>query len=509
MTEPKITPLARRLAEENGIDWQSLEGTGPDGTIVERDILAFLAKVMAGEVELPPEPAETPPPEGIPDLSQVQEALAREGVDVGKLVPENLAQEAPPEPPQTAEVEVFAEEVEEEEAVFEVDFEALVEEPVSEPVEAAPPAGEPTPGFAEAEDDGWTVIEPEAEAAPAWQEPAPEPEPHEPAPWEAPAAEAAPSEEPSFEWEVEEAGETSEQVASELAVDTDEAPAGEADFLPEPEIAEEVASSTEPALDEAEEAFVEEISFEETFVEAAPEPAAPSEETPELQEAPEPVAEAAAEEAGGVEEAATFEPGEAEEDLATEAASAETAAPAVAGDRDLAAPAGEEATEPQAAPAAAAVAFPPAFRRAVDLQAALQAQTDLATAWRQEVPLELLLFRAVDRALAELEVPMRPVLGRFEDEAVRALAVQPATDLRDLFNHLRDASEEGDGLVVVDLSETPYAEVILPERALIALGRAGLPEELGLLSISGELPTDRTRFLERVAFYLERPILLA
>jgi len=56
MEEPKITPLARRLAEENGIDWRRLKGTGPDGTIVERDILAFLAKVMAGEVDLPPMP---------------------------------------------------------------------------------------------------------------------------------------------------------------------------------------------------------------------------------------------------------------------------------------------------------------------------------------------------------------------------------------------------------------------------------------------------------------------
>ncbi|MER3537616.1 MAG: dihydrolipoamide acyltransferase, partial [Thermus sp.] len=54
MEEPKITPLARRLAEENGIDWRKLQGTGPDGTIVERDILAFLAKLMAGEVDLPP-----------------------------------------------------------------------------------------------------------------------------------------------------------------------------------------------------------------------------------------------------------------------------------------------------------------------------------------------------------------------------------------------------------------------------------------------------------------------
>ncbi|MER3482643.1 MAG: dihydrolipoamide acyltransferase, partial [Meiothermus sp.] len=48
MSEVKVTPLARRLAEENGIDWRRLNGTGPENTVVERDILGFLAKVMAG-----------------------------------------------------------------------------------------------------------------------------------------------------------------------------------------------------------------------------------------------------------------------------------------------------------------------------------------------------------------------------------------------------------------------------------------------------------------------------
>lgn len=64
MEEPKITPLARRLAEENGIDWRKLQGTGPDGLIVERDILAYLAKVMAGEVDLPPARGPAPAPQG-------------------------------------------------------------------------------------------------------------------------------------------------------------------------------------------------------------------------------------------------------------------------------------------------------------------------------------------------------------------------------------------------------------------------------------------------------------
>ena len=43
MEEPKITPLARRLAEENGTDRRRLQGTGRDGTLVERGGYALVA----------------------------------------------------------------------------------------------------------------------------------------------------------------------------------------------------------------------------------------------------------------------------------------------------------------------------------------------------------------------------------------------------------------------------------------------------------------------------------
>ncbi len=91
MSDPQITPLARRLAEENGINWRSLAGSGPDGTIVERDILAYLAKVMAGEITLPPAPDPGPPvpaPAEISSFAQAQAALEREGISLGELVPE-------------------------------------------------------------------------------------------------------------------------------------------------------------------------------------------------------------------------------------------------------------------------------------------------------------------------------------------------------------------------------------------------------------------------------------
>lgn len=60
MHEPEIAPLARRLAEENNVDWRRLSGSGDGGRIVERDVLAFLARVMAGEEAVDPTPEPVP-----------------------------------------------------------------------------------------------------------------------------------------------------------------------------------------------------------------------------------------------------------------------------------------------------------------------------------------------------------------------------------------------------------------------------------------------------------------
>lgn len=61
--DPDIAPLAQRLAEENNVEWRSLEGTGENGRIVERDVLDYLARVMAGEEAIDPTPE--PLPEGM------------------------------------------------------------------------------------------------------------------------------------------------------------------------------------------------------------------------------------------------------------------------------------------------------------------------------------------------------------------------------------------------------------------------------------------------------------
>ena len=437
MTEPNITPLARRLAEENGIDWRALEGSGPDGTIVERDILAFLAKVMAGEVELPPQPEDAAPPEEIPDINQVQQALAREGVDLEELVP-GITSETVPE----------SAALEEEDVLFELDFD---EEPPVEP--------KPETDFFAIDESAATA--PEHPAEPPEPEPIAEELPPRPAPspWE-PAAEVVESPEETLE-------ELEEDFSWEAAVEETAAPA---------EAAGEIA---------AEEPFDEAAGWE--VIEEA---------------------EVGAEEAAGATpvEAAAVEP-EAEEEVSPAEPEAQLGEP-VSLESELEA-------EPEAAAAEAAeaptqpVAYPPAFRRAVDLGALEKARSDLSEAWKKDVPPSLLLFRAVERALAELEVPMRPVLGRLRGEGVESLMVFPADNLRALYDHFQTAGEPAEGLVVIDLGETPYAEVLIPDTPLVTLGYSGMPAGMALLSVSGELPTDRTRFLERVAFYLERPILLA
>ncbi len=93
--EPQISPLARRLAEENSIDWRVIQGTGPDSRVIERDILTYLARIMSGEIDPPALPdASEPPPSSVsvPDLASVNNlaaasaGMAKEGIDLGSLL---------------------------------------------------------------------------------------------------------------------------------------------------------------------------------------------------------------------------------------------------------------------------------------------------------------------------------------------------------------------------------------------------------------------------------------
>ena len=60
------SPLARKIAAEHGIDLRQVQGTGPKGRIVERDVLAYIESRKATAV---PAPAPTPVPTPAPALA--------------------------------------------------------------------------------------------------------------------------------------------------------------------------------------------------------------------------------------------------------------------------------------------------------------------------------------------------------------------------------------------------------------------------------------------------------
>ena len=94
MSNATIAPLAQHLAEENNVDWRTLQGSGDGGSVVENDVLEYLARVMSGEEATNPTPE--PVPEGMsawPEEPQRRREVAPEGSPSPFTVPT-----APPEP---------------------------------------------------------------------------------------------------------------------------------------------------------------------------------------------------------------------------------------------------------------------------------------------------------------------------------------------------------------------------------------------------------------------------
>ncbi len=86
MSNPSIIPSAQRLAEANNVNWRTLQGSGDGGSVVERDVLAHLARVMMGEAETDPTPE--PLPEG---MRAWPEELERRKGQEASAAPESAA----------------------------------------------------------------------------------------------------------------------------------------------------------------------------------------------------------------------------------------------------------------------------------------------------------------------------------------------------------------------------------------------------------------------------------
>ena len=158
----RASPVARRLADERGINIAEVQGTGPGGRITRDDVIAYAAappqpepepaedlEPVDAEADLAPAIEETPEPE--PAIAEAQPVETDEAPE-----PEPVLAEA--EPPET---------------------EAEAPEPaVEETLEPEPAVAEAQPPETEAEAPEPEPIVAEAEPAPAAEiEEAPEPEP--------------------------------------------------------------------------------------------------------------------------------------------------------------------------------------------------------------------------------------------------------------------------------------------------------------------------------------------
>ncbi len=74
------SPVARRMAEEHGIDLRQVQGSGPGGRIVKRDIEAYLKERAAVAERAPAAPPPPPPPTAYAPPTEAYEAVPLTGM---------------------------------------------------------------------------------------------------------------------------------------------------------------------------------------------------------------------------------------------------------------------------------------------------------------------------------------------------------------------------------------------------------------------------------------------
>jgi pyruvate dehydrogenase E2 component (dihydrolipoamide acetyltransferase) len=88
--EVKASPLARRLAEEMGVDLASLKGSGPEGRIVKEDVIAAGGSRPAAERRRPQPAATRPagPDVEVVEPNRMQATIARRMAEAKSTIPE-------------------------------------------------------------------------------------------------------------------------------------------------------------------------------------------------------------------------------------------------------------------------------------------------------------------------------------------------------------------------------------------------------------------------------------
>ncbi len=534
MSEPDITPLARRLAEQNNVDWRRLQGSGDGGKIVERDVLDFLARVMAGEEAVDPTPE--PLPDGMEAWPDQDMASVRQGVGEAATLGE-LRQE-------------IGSAVRDEAPAVDEDVFLFDDEPAAAQAATGPTAsaGDAVPAVADDLDDllvsgdeplpvddagrdddasdlgalaGQADLDAFAAEAPAgapevdWGhgielgDPSPAPAAAAPDIWGEPAVAS------------EDDVDLFSDVASNGADGQDGGAAGydDADLWAEPS-AHGVAAARDPWTDEP--TAGQEASPYDAW---AAETRGPTASAAQVDAAEPSATEPAAEDSLSTEPAPAAEGFSAEPVAAAEpsAAGPEAAEPSAEPEPE---PTVREAVEEPLVGAVAGVESLPlarlrtVLRRHVDVSALASAQLAVSQELGHEEPLGAAAFvlRAVAKAAADVGVGTGQVaLAAFGDgltlRRVDRAATRPFAELvADLSG---PGSEEDEaGLVVADLSGLDVDEVVLDvDLPVVSLGRILYDNQRGgyrsTLTLAGDLPAEAgARLLSRVAELLDSPVRL-
>lgn len=502
----QIAPLAKILAEANGIDWQQLRGSGSGGTVVEQDILNYLSRIMSGEEEPPSTPVDDMPegwtgdeqlPAGMFSAAQLSEA----GIDSD--IADFVTQTRSPEVPATP----AAPSLHHDAMDFELDDDMGDLD--------APLAAEPQPVA-----NDWSFAAAPPRAEPSLSIDAPQPTAPEPAfpSLSAPEPVAAPvvhaPEVHTPEVHIPEVQAPAASAHSDIAA-AGGAAAGLSGLLSRLYRKDKGDEATPPQMDgpapmPEHQPVAPSLGQQDlSFTSAAP-AAQPTAQQPESQpvhaDAAELEIQAPAVEMPFVEaplaEAPVAEPIQA-------AAELEAEPEAVVPDRptpEMATPNMAAAQSAPASPAmpASAVWFGTYLRRDTEVSAAQELGAQLSEALDQNVSLAFLVARAAQRHVDALGLDLGSVALHGTDGQD-----QPITGgaLRDAVNALHGSRDSAPDLLVTDAGALGADDLHYPHTLTLSLGR--VQDGRAALSLNGDVdPRQAAQFLSRVAAALEKPIAL-
>lgn len=495
-----ISPLAKTLAESNGIDWRAIQGSGAGGQIVEQDIINYLTRVMSGEEEPPATPVDLPPPDWTGDelpAGLSAEMLSQAGVesDIAALVNQAPPAQAPAGQSVAGQNVAGQHAASVQSAQLEEDEFELEDEPAVEmlPEREPEPIGQPAPTQAQPMAGGLGGLLSQLYQSPSRPSQVSSTSSHQAAPvQEAPSAPAAQS--PAVQSPA-----AQSPAAASAAPSTSWFTPGLGQRAPQSEVteAEQVTEAERPATSDT-------PRFTDEPLEPAPQPTGPQVSAePESMGEPEMLSEPARGDAEDAELVVSEASAPAEQEAVQAAAAVDEAEAVQESQAESAAPAAAPVRAPERPEQA--VWFGAYLRRDADVQAVCDLRDQLNAALGQDVPLSLLVARAAQHHADMLGLSAVAIQDVYSQRA-RSVGTK-GTGLRDA---LAATDRDHDGqpdLLVVNAGTFNLDELHYPDALTLSLGR--VVDGRAALSLNGDVDTvQAAEFLAAVAASLEAPVAL-